>query len=110
MKKPTTKLLATAFFLSMLAGCASNSPVSGSLYTGVTHSGVSTGGILDNSVRGVKTGSSSCMSVLGIIATGDCSEDTAKKNGNISKVHSVSHKSTSIYVFFNKYETIVTGE
>lgn len=38
----------------LLSGCATNPPVSGVLYTGVTHSGVSTGGILNSSVDDVK--------------------------------------------------------
>tara|TARA_R110001632_G_scaffold1368_4_gene5573 strand:+ start:2111 stop:2317 length:207 start_codon:yes stop_codon:yes gene_type:complete len=38
----------------LLSGCATNPPVSGPLYTGVTHSDVSTGGILNSSVDDVK--------------------------------------------------------
>ncbi len=110
MKKQIGKLSAVALFFALLAGCANHSPVSGGLYTGVTHSGVSSGGILDNSVNANKTGVSSCTAILGLIAFGDCSEDTAKINGGIKKVHSVKHKSTSIYIFFSNYKTIVTGE
>jgi hypothetical protein len=82
----------------------------GSLYTGVTHSGVSSGGILDNNVKSLKTGVSSCTSILGIIAYGDCSDEAARSNGGITKVNSVSHKTTTFYIFFNHYETFVTGE
>jgi len=99
-----------ALTIALLSGCSTNSPVTGGLYTGVTHSGVSTGGILDNTVKDVKKGTSSCLSVLGLVAVGDCSEDTAKRNGGITKIHSVYHESTSVYIFFNQYETIVTGE
>jgi hypothetical protein len=102
--------IALSSLVLLLSGCSTNSPVSGGLYTGVTHSGVSTGGIKNSSVTDLKKGTSSCISVLGLIATGDCSEDTARKNGGITKVHSVYHESTSVYIFFNKYETIVTGE
>ncbi len=110
MKKQIGKLSAVALSVALLAGCAANSPVTGGLYTGVTHSGVSTGGILDNSFKANKEGVSSCTAVLGLIAVGDCSEDAAKRNGGITKVHSVKHKSTSLYVFFSNYKTIVTGE
>jgi hypothetical protein len=110
MKKKIGKLSAVALSVALLAGCSTNSPVSGGLYTGVTHSGVSTGGVLDNAVKAKKEGVSSCTSILGLLAFGDCSEDAAKKNGGINKVHSVKHKSTSVYIFFNNYKTIVTGE
>ena len=110
MKKQTVKLSVLALIFAMLAGCAANSPVVGSLYTGVKHSGISTGGILDNSVKSLKTGVSSCTSVLGLIAAGDCSEETARRNGGITKVNSVAHETTSFYIFFNHYKTIVTGE
>jgi len=110
MKKQIGKLSAVALSVSLLAGCAANSPVVGALFTGVTHSGLSTGGILDNSVKVSKTGVSSCTAVLGLIALGDCSEDEAKRNGGITKVHSVKHKSTNLYVLFSNYKTIVTGE
>ncbi|MCG8516672.1 MAG: TRL-like family protein [Pseudomonadales bacterium] len=110
MKKQIGKFSVVALTVALLSGCANNSPVVGGLYTGVTHSGVSTGGILDSSVKDVKKGVSSCISVLSLVAVGDCSEDTAKRNGGITNVHSVYHESTSVYIFFNKYETIVTGE
>ena len=107
-----TKLVSMVFAITLLSRCISvpNAPVLGGLYTGVTHSGSFTGGILDNNVSASKTGVSSCMSVLNLVAVGDCSEDTAKQNGGIEKVHSVTHKTTTVYIFFNKYETIVSGE
>jgi hypothetical protein len=80
------------------------------LYTGVTHSGIGSGGVVDNNIKSLNTGSSSCIAILGLVAVGDCSDEAARRNGGITKVNSVSHKSTSLYVFFSNYEVIVTGE
>ncbi len=96
----------------MASGCAmKNSPVEGGLYTGVTHSGVFTGGTIDNNVSSFQSGSSSCTSILGLIAFGDCSEEAAKLDGGITNVNSVVHKSTNIlFGLFSHYTTIVNGE
>lgn len=110
MKKQIGKLSAITLTVALLVGCSTNSPVTGGLYTGVTHSGVSTGGIFDNSIKDVKKGVSSCTAILGLVAVGDCSEDAAKRNGRITNIHSVYHESTSVWFLFSQYETIVTGE
>ncbi len=110
MNKLFIKILLAAVLGVILSGCASNSPVSGGLYTGVTHSGVSTGGTIDNNVKSLKTGTSSCTSILGMVAFGDCSEEAAKKKAGITKVNSVTHTSTSVYIFFSNYTTTVFGE
>jgi hypothetical protein len=104
------KILSLAILAMLLSGCVTSSPVVGGLYTGTTHSGVGTGGIVDNKVKADKVGTSICTSILGMFAYGDCSVDAAKKNGNISDVNSVSHDSTRYFLFFSSYSTIVKGE
>ena len=101
MKKIPIRIISLAALLFILSGCTTNSPVSGGLYTGVTHSGAFTGGTIDNDVKSLKTGTSSCTSILGLVAFGDCSEEAAKQNAGITKVNSV---------FYSKYTPVVTGE
>ena len=59
--------------------------------------------------KGPKTGQAKCLSILGIVATGDCSIDAAAKNGNISEIKSVDVKTFSILGLFSEETTIVTG-
>lgn len=79
--------------------------MSGVLYTGVKEPVNATG-----NNRGTKTGEASCTNVLGLVATGDCSIDTAAKNGGISSIKSVDQKTTSVLGLFVKRTTIVTGD
>ena len=64
----------------MLMGCATMIPVGG-LYTGVKVPVIAT----SNSGASSKTGEAKWISVLSLIAIGDCSIDAAKKNGGITK-------------------------
>jgi hypothetical protein len=62
------------------------------------------------SATGSKVGiSDECTNILGIIATGDCSIESAKKNGNISSVSSVDWKGTNILGIYSTGRTIVRG-
>jgi hypothetical protein len=102
------KILSIAILALLFSGCVS-SPVTGALYTSTTHSGVGSGGIVDNNIKTTKVGTSTCSSILGLFAFGDCSVNTAKQNGNITKVNSVDHEAISYYVFYSSYSTIVRG-
>ncbi|WP_220092225.1 TRL-like family protein [Helicobacter sp. 16-1353] len=64
----------------------------------------------NNPAKTLKRGEAVCSSVLGIVASGDCSIQAAKKNGNITKVHSVDVESFSVLGFYASYTTIVIGE
>jgi PBP1b-binding outer membrane lipoprotein LpoB len=101
------KLISIAILAMLLSGCVST-PAKGILYTNVTHSGVGIGGIVDSKVKADKVGTSTCTSLLGV-AYGDCSIDAAMENGNITNVNSVSHSTTS-YLLYGSYSTIVKGE
>ncbi|MBM3236358.1 hypothetical protein FJZ31_08675 [Candidatus Poribacteria bacterium] len=57
-----------------------------------------------------KVGSAFCTSLLGLIATGDASIETAAKNGGITKIHHVDYESKSILGLFATYTVIVYGE
>lgn len=96
-------ILLTVLFTFILSGC-SMFGLTGAVYTNVTTPITAT-----NNEKGPKTGKAKCLSVLGIAATGDCSIDTAAKNGNITEVKSVDVKTFSVLGLFNEQTTIVTG-
>jgi hypothetical protein len=56
-----------------------------------------------------KTGSAKCTSILALVATGDCSMETAKKNGNITSVTHADWKANNILGIIGNYELIVHG-
>lgn len=100
------------FFVSLvstlfLTGCI-HSPAP-AMVSFVEHSGTGTHPV-NNSVRSIKTGSSSCHAILMLVSFGDCSISAAQKNGGIQKVHSVDNASTQIFYLYGKYTTIVHGE
>jgi hypothetical protein len=104
------KILSIAILAILLSGCvAKHSPVIGLLYTNTTHTGTGTGGVIDNKVKSDKVGTSTCTSVMNLVAYGDCSVNAAKKNGKITKVNSIDHQSTAS-LFYSSYNTIVKGE
>lgn len=98
-------LILSAFFASLL-GCASaQSPVSGFIYRDVKFDGGAT-----DAFGGSARGESCATSILGIIATGDATIDSAKKAGGVVQVTAVDHSSMGILGFYAKYCTIVYGK
>lgn len=68
---------------------------------------------VDNSIVPTKKGVACMTNILGIKSTGDNSIDTAKKNGNISKVAYVdrTYKAVVFYIpFFQEGCTVVVGK
>jgi hypothetical protein len=57
-----------------------------------------------------KTGTTQCQSILGLVASGDCSISTAAKNGGITKVATVDFDVSNILGLFATTTVIVTGE
>ena len=50
------------------------------------------------------------MSILGLVAVGDCSVEAAAKEGKINKVSTVDYKNMSILGLYTEVKVIVTGE
>lgn len=97
--------LAIAFVLLSSYGCAVvTTPLPALLYVDVK-------GPIDaeGSGHATKEGEACASSLLGLIATGDASIETAKQNGDITEVISVDHKSTSILGLYATFCTIVKG-
>ena len=89
---------------SVASGCAAGiSPVTGFIFTDVKGANMAT------TAGGSKTGSATCNSILGLVATGDCSIRAAKKNGGISTVSSVDYHTKSIFGVIAEHTTLVRG-
>lgn len=94
------------FSASYLMGCAmAASPVNGAWYTDVK----GPVGVTD-AYGGTAMGEACATSILGVVATGDASIDTAKKNGGVAQVTVVDHHSNSILGFYAKFCTVVYGK
>ncbi|HUN55155.1 MAG TPA: TRL-like family protein [Smithella sp.] len=89
----------------MLMSCATMIPVGG-LYTGAKFPMM----VTSNSNASSKTGEAQCISILTLVAVGDCSVETAKKNGGITKVNNVDWDVKNILGIYGTYKVIVSGE
>ena len=89
------------------SGCAMTvgSPATGFLYTQAKGPGLAA-----TPHALMKEGRSTCQSILGMIAMGDCSISTAAKNGGITKVASVDYDVSNILGIIAKTTVIVSGE
>ena len=102
------KLFLISFAALILSGCAYNSPVPGVFFTGTTFPSGDKVKLDSETVS--KQGKSSCYSVFALVAFGDCSINSAMKDGGITKIHHVDSKSSNFLFFMYRYDTIVYGE
>jgi hypothetical protein len=107
MKKILMYLSVILLSSSLMVGCAAYavSPVLGGLYTDIKAPITAT-----SNTSYSKMGSASASSILGLIAVGDASINTAAKNGGITRIHHVDYKSTSILGIYATYTVYVYGE
>lgn len=56
-----------------------------------------------------KEGTAECKNIMGLVFFGDCSVETAAKNGKITQIKSVDTKVFNILGFYATYTTIVKG-
>lgn len=88
------------------SGCAySVAPVTGFVYSDVDGPLAAT-----SNPEGGRTGVAQCESILGIVATGDCSIAAAARNGGINRIHHVDFKTKSILGVYAEFTTTVYGE
>jgi len=92
--------------VALLSGCASPYPM-GALYTELK---LPTAATSNASTAKEKVGTSMCTSVLGLVATGDASLETAMKNGGITKIHHVDWDAKNILGVYGEYRCTVYGE
>jgi hypothetical protein len=89
-----------------LTGCLSGAtPVVGLLLTSVKGPITATG-----QGSGTKSGKSPAISILGLVAFGDASIQSAKANGGIKTVSHVDYEALSILGAFSQYTTVVWGD
>ena len=94
-----------AVTLCFLTGCATSMPIGG-LYTELKLPITATG----ESGKNLKVGTAECMSVLGLVATGDASIATAMRNGGITKVSHVDWEAKNILGIIGNYKVVVYGQ
>lgn len=107
MRKNFVAIVLLVLAVGLVSGCATAAaPVNGSLFLSVKHPGDNA----NNDSGWSKMGSSSCMSILGIVGLGDASMTTAITGGGLSKVHHVDFESKAILGIFATYTTVVYGD
>ncbi len=100
------KLFLISIAALFLSSCAFvSAPLSGVLYTDMKAPLAVT-----SNTGATKAGTAKAQSILGWVATGDASIETAAKNGGITKIHHVDYHATSILGIVATYEVIVYGE
>lgn len=90
--------------IALFGGCAITGATGGFVYTNTTPPITAT-----STAGATKEGRATCTNILGIVAYGDCSVDTAAKAGNISQIRSVDYNDWSILSLFATTTTIVKG-
>ena len=103
--KNKLKMLCVAGAVMTLTGCAYSMPI-GAFYTDVELPISATAA----SSSSPKRGEASCVSYVSVYLKGDCSIETAKKNGKITTVTSVDWHYDSILGIVNNYKVIVHGK
>jgi TRL-like protein family len=88
-----------------LQGCATMEPI-GVAYTNVQIPVAATA----NGISPQKTGTAECKSYFALVATGDCSIETAEKNGGITKVNHIDWKADNVLGIVGTYTLTVYGE
>lgn len=104
MKKNLLILACAAAMTLGMSSCAAIG-ASGAIYTGTTSPLTATSNAI-----GSKVGESQTIGVLGLVAVGDGSIQTAARKAGIKKISTVDMKTTSILGVFTKITTVVTGE
>ena len=102
--KNKLKALCIAGAVLAMTGCASYVPI------GIVVTDVELPVVATTADTSSKTGEASCVSYVFVYAKGDCSIETAKKNGNITTVTSVDWHYDTILGIINNYKVIVHGK
>lgn len=90
--------------MAFFAGCSVAGTAPGVIYTGNITPGIAT-----SASGALKEGSATCKNILGLVALGDCSIDTAAKAGGISQIRSVDSKNFGILGLYSTSTIIVKG-
>lgn len=100
------KLLGLILMIGFLSSCAMvSAPTTGVIYTDLKAPLAVTSN--DGSS---KVGSGEITSILGIVATGDASIESAAKSAGITKIHHVDYEAMSVLGIYATYKVVVYGE
>lgn len=103
--KKVSFIILVLFVAVMLNGCATPYPV-GLIYTEIKAPvGAGAGGMAYS-----KVGTAKATSVLGLVATGDCSIKAAAAQGGIKTIKYVDYDAKNILGVFGEYTTTVYGD
>lgn len=105
MRNGILVLVAFVFMAGVIAGCATPYPY-GAIYTEIKAPVSVTDGGLNYS----KVGTATAQSIIGLVATGDCSIKAAAANGGITKIKFVDYDAKNILGLFGEYTTTVYGD
>ena len=103
--KKVSFIILVLFVAVMLNGCATPYPM-GMIYTEVKAPVAAGAGPMAYS----KVGTSKATSVLGLVATGDCSIKAAAAQGNIKTIKYVDYDAKNILGVYGEYTTTVYGD
>jgi len=103
------RLLLVLVFAGLLCGCgATGLPKSGHAVVSL----VTQAEYTNNDVRESKTGTACSVNILGIVATGDATVETAKRQGGITRVYTIDRDIFGLHIYFPIYAkscTIIRG-
>lgn len=103
--KKISFLMVVLFAAVMLNGCATPYPM-GMIYTEIKAPvAAGEGGMSYN-----KVGTAKATSILGMVATGDCSIKTAAANGGIKTIKYVDYDARNTLGIYGEYTTTVYGD
>ena len=102
--------LLTVLIGSMMMSACAVIPSNMAIFSPVAIDAVSPNqAFVNNNVKPLKRGEATQTGVV-LFSTGDASIEAAMKNGNITKVHHVDYKTTTVLFLYTKQTTIVYGE
>lgn len=102
--------LLTVLIGSMMMSACAVIPSNMAIFSPVAVDAVSPNqAFVNNDVRPQKRGEATQTGII-LFSTGDASIEAAMKNGNITKVHHVDYKTTTVLFLYTKQTTIVYGE
>ena len=103
--KTMIKMAALTATTLMVTGCAFN-PTAGIIYSGTQ---VPVAATSVGAAQVITGESDTCTSVLGLVATGNCSVESAKANSGITNVSTVDYKVSTILGIVSSGTTVITG-
>ena len=104
MFRRLTQIISLSIAVMFFGGCLAYTPVMGVAVTSVQSPVTATA-----SDQSAPTGKSCAYSIMGLVAWGDASINTAKNAGQIKQVASVDFNTVNVLAIFGSFCTVVRG-